>query len=398
MRWIRSRWLLVALALSGLVALMVQWQQSGLRRQQLDLAARCQHAYHDGDWPRLEELARQWAGIEPHAASPWLYAAQAARAMDQPQLAADYLQKIQHQPPLEALLDLSQLQMEQLVQPEAAYQTCLKTAELYPGDPENHQRLLFYYSMTCQPTQIVAEVSRALRTGADTPVTYAYRLGAYWLTYRNGFDMNAMWLNRHPDSELYDVASVVHLVSNQSLSQLAQQDSSADKPLLPMEYFDKQLADALQRYPNNVQLQATRLARLCQAGNVAEVALALNAASAETAEDHRFWRFKGWYHAAREQWPESISSYEHALELEPLDWMTQHELSTALRRSDRATQAVSMQRRANLGKELMRTITFAPRIDALDAQTLDKMSDYFRQCEQPLLAERLEKVRRQRRR
>ncbi len=106
--------------------------------------------------------------------------------MGQYPMVADYLMQLSDPAPLEALLELSQLQMEQLNEPSLAYATCVRTRDLYPNDSENHHRLLFYYSMTCQYKQTAAEAQRAIQVQCDTPATYAYLVCASSLTYKMG--------------------------------------------------------------------------------------------------------------------------------------------------------------------------------------------------------------------
>ncbi len=93
---------------------------------------------------------------------------------------------------------------------------------------------------------------------------------------QDGFDMNSLWLEREPDSELYDAASIVHLISNQELSELAAQESTdPSQPKLPQEFFEENCVSA-PRHPANVNLMAAELSRLCQMGDITAVAKALN--------------------------------------------------------------------------------------------------------------------------
>jgi tetratricopeptide (TPR) repeat protein len=387
--WLR-RGLIATLILALGVGSVLVWSRKYIADQQAALAQRCRHAQADGDWPRLEELARQWASWQPQKSEPWIYAAEAARNMENPTMEAEYLRHIGDDAPLTAFHELGRLQMEVLNQPAAAFETCLRTAKLFPRDSETHARLLFYYSMTCQHQAVVDECHRAIETGADILPTYAHLLSARWLTYKNGFDMNSLWLRSAPDSELYYVASLVHLISHHGLTEQAQGSSSDGKGnQLPMEFFETKLREGSERYPNNLQLQAVVLARLCQAGDIEAVAKGLATAPPESAEDSRFWRFKGWYHLTMEQWLEAIAAYEKTLELDPFDWLAQHELATALRLSGQSDSATTMQQRATLGKDVARSISRAPRIDAVPENMMVKMAEYMEMCGDKLTAKSL---------
>lgn len=382
--------LIVSCVLFAIGGVALASYRSYVHRQQAELAERCRHAQADGDWPRLEALAREWASWSPNESTPWIYAAEAAEAMHNPVMAAEYLSHIGDDAPLSAFHALGRLQMEVLNQPRAAIETSLRTVALHPRDSETHLRLLFYYAMTCQRSKVIAEAERAIDVGCDTLPTYAYLVSANSLTFNNGYDMNMLWLESEPDSELYYVAAVVHLMANRKLPDLAAAASTGrDKPLMPLEFFDQKVSEALERYPENIELQATRLARLCQAGDVPGVAKALSAAPAATATDARFWRYKGWYHTAHQQWSQAIEAYEKSLALDPLDWSSQHELATALRRSNELERAEEMQRRATLGKELLRAIGLAPRIDLLPDGTMPKIADYLEMCGEDAIGQAL---------
>lgn len=346
---------------------------------QVRLASACRQSKIARDWPQLELLAREWAVWQPNRSDPWLLAADAAKEMGNPQMAVNYLLNLPSDASVEAYYELGRLQMDVLNRPRASVETFNRTLRIYPKDSQTHQRLLSFYSMTCQRDEIVREARRAILVGSESLATYAYLVGAKWLTFTNGNAINSKWLESDPHSEVFAVASVIHQIAQRE-SVGPSQPSAAEGMQVPMERYEQLVAELGKKYPKNIELLACRCNLFCQFGQIAEVARVLSDASAGTENDNRFWRFKGWYHLAREQWPEAKVAYARALQLWPFDWISQHELAIALRRSNDFEQATQMQARATLGKEVMGAILHAPRLDASSRETFERIFDYLQLC------------------
>jgi hypothetical protein len=150
-------------------------------------------------------------------------AAAAARAMGELEQCAQYLSQLPDTAPVEAFHELSLLQMETLVQPLAARDTCQRALRQYPTDTESSLRLLFIYAMLCDRDALVTEAERAIRGGADSRVTYAYWVSAKWLTFSNGVDINRFWMEKQPENEIFEVAAAAHLLFNRDLAGTATQ-------------------------------------------------------------------------------------------------------------------------------------------------------------------------------
>ena len=334
------------------------------------------------DWPKMEQVAKEWARWQPSAAAPWLKAAEAAARQGNLLRTAEYLTQLPDSAPVEAFHELSRIQLEMLSQPESAAQTCRRTLIAYPADFESHQRLFAYYAMTCQRSKLITEARRAINVGSANLVTFAYYAAANWLTLAAGHDFNQRMLRNDPDNELFTVASLIHLLAN---PELIPKSESA----VPMEQYEAMITNMLQRFPKNIELLASRGRFLCQRGALDDLAKLLADIPEQASNDCRFWRLKGWYHSAREQWSEARIAYEHALELWPMDWISQHELAIVLRRADTLDNAGKMQRRADLGKEVMRNILSAPRLDASNRGVFEKIVAYMEECGEREMAKSL---------
>lgn len=369
-----------------------------LTHQNTQLLAQLQleveNAADRGDWPQVEILARQWAETQPEEYEPWGYAADAAMSMGDLPRAAGYLSQIPDQSPVEAFHDLSAILMQDLNEPIDAIQACKRGLEIYPADSELHQRLMFYYTMTCQRDAIVKEGHRAIAVGSDTLATYAYLMGARWLTFTNGYQMNNLWLQSDPGSELFEVGAVVHLLSVRDLTTLGLSGLSPEELGAPKSYYKQQVHELRKKYPTNVELMAVELAILTEDGDSQAVAQALSTAPPETAEDNRFWRFKGWFHASRQEWEQAREALEHSLELYPFDWATEFELVGVLRASEDIGASTAMQQRSMLGQRVTRAIQQAQQIGELHPDSAyDEMEAYFRVCGEDVLADSLRKRR-----
>ncbi|MCA9127178.1 MAG: hypothetical protein KDB22_08830 [Planctomycetales bacterium] len=388
-------WRLLAICLFILViGLAIRYY---LHTQQLAMVSQLktatEAAWQSGEWGQAEELATQWAVRQPREYEPWHYAAEAAMALGDFRRAAEYLSQVPSDAPVSALHDLSAIQMEELNRPQEAIATCLRALEVYPSDSELHERLLFFYSMTCQRDSLIAEARRAIGAGADTLATYAYLMGARWLTFQNGFEINRRWLESAPDSELFAVASVVHLVAKRDIKALNLPEVDSELAAMPKKFYQEQIIALRAKYPRNLELLAAELAFLREADDTEQVAQLLAAAPPESVNDNRFWRYKGWLHATVQEWQAAKSAYEKSLELSPFDWATEFELVAVLRASENIAASLEMQARSSLGQKITRAIQLAPTIRSLTPPSIyDDMEEYFRMCQQPGLADSLHRA------
>lgn len=366
--------------------------RTSLSRSIADLRNSCERARRSGDWPEMERIARQWANLEPNRVTPWTMAAAAARAMGELELCAQYLSQLPDTAPVEAFHELSLLQMETLVQPMAARDTCQRALKQYPGDGESSARLLFIHAMVCDRDAVIAEAERAIRSGAGSRVTYAYWVSAKWLTFANGYDLNRFWLEKQPSSETFEVAAAAHLLFNRDLAGTTTQTDAGQEQRESQAENEKLLQSLLERYPKNKELLSIVLSNLIQTGDIAKFAETLSIAPSETTGDNRFWRFKGWYHAATEELDESVKAYEKALQLSPVDFASQNELAGVLRRTKGIEAAQELQSKATLGTEVALSILRAANFESIPSADYQKMADYLELCGKTDFAKHLRRL------
>lgn len=387
-----GKWLgiLLVVLVAGLsLRFLLDWRSNARVES---LAQQTKAASRAGDWSRAEVLARQWAAMRPDAVEPWQYSADVALELNDPVAAVKYLEQMPEGAPLDSYLQLGYLQMEALQDPLATERTCDKTLKHYPDDSETHERLLYFYTMTCQRNEVSKEAKRAIEIGSDTLATYAYLFAAKWLTFTNGYEQNQRWLETHPNNELFEVAAVLQMPSFQYLDVLARERVEPGAEPRPLEYASARVSELREKYPENLELLAIETRNLSRSGDVSKVANLLALQLPGMANDNRFWRFKGWYHSMHEQWTEALDAYGKALEIEPFDWATQLEIAAAIRATEGVKASVEMQARADTGKRLMMAVQKCPKLYELEPPTIyDDMESYFRECGEDKVAAQLRK-------
>ncbi len=115
----------------------------------------------------------------------------------------------------------------------------------------------------------------------------------------------------------------------------------------------------------------------------------LGCAPESAAQDNRFWRIKGWALAQRGESRDAEAAYEKALEINPYDYRSQHQLAgvkRALRQFDRVEKLENLSRQ---GTSLRRDILIMDRIDTVPPDILKRIAEYAAEAGDELVAERL---------
>jgi Flp pilus assembly protein TadD len=358
------------------------------------LEAACESALKSEQWAELEISATDWIQWQPDVALPWLYAAEAANRQGDDFRTAYYLYHLPDADPRSpaGLLELSHLQFGNLNQPFAAAATCERILRI-PSPPseanrqlarEAHRRLIFFYTMSRQRGRMIAEARRAIRVGCDVPETFLYLIAADWMSFTNGYDLNARWLQSKPGDEIFLVAQAFHLVRSSALSEESEKVESDGKSR-----SERVMDELLERFPHNKEVLAYHLDLACFRGNEDRVTKLLTQSPQDSAEDSRFWRFKGWVHQNRQEFAEAETAYLKTLELHSFDGQTLHDLAAICRRNKELQRVEEYQTLAVLGKELMRDCLQMPNTNSLDDDLLQKMILYVEKCGDTLVAQRL---------
>lgn len=390
-RWTPLRLAVTAVGVVAVAALIVRGIVTWNDARALRLARDCREAHQAGDYAAEERLATAWCGLRPGAAEPLFFLAQAQLGLGKQAEAAETLGRLPDGDPLTltALGDRADLLFGDLKDPREAARTCERILALDPANGEAHRRLCFFYAATLQREKLAAEARKAIELGCETPETYVYVVGSDWLTLSNTSSVNGHWLKASPDDELFLVAAARGFVSNSGLEEDVAGDDEADGDTRKVPEHDRRLKELLDRFPSNIELLAYFLQKATTRGDIDEVTALLGQAPPEAEGDNRFWRFKGWVHAQSDEPAEAEAAYRRALEIDPYDFATQHQLGGALRKGGKLDEAADFARLAAEGRRLRKAILEQPDVRAIPPPLLREMGIYAAGCGDRAVADRI---------
>ena len=393
-----GRWTPARLAIVGILTLaaaavivrgIVTWNEARAKR----LGIACREAHEAGDYAAEERLATAWNGLEPAAAEPLFFLAQAQLGLGKQRAAADTLGRLPDgdRLTLTALGDRADLLFGDLQDPREAARTCERILALDPANGEAHRRLCFFYAATLQREKLAAQARKAVELGCETPETYVYVVGSDWLTLSNTAAVNGHWLKAAPDDELFLVAAARGFVSNSGLEEDVAGsevgEGTGEERQVPE--HDRRLKELLDRFPGNLEILAYFLQKATTRGDIDDVTALLGQAPTDAEADNRFWRFKGWVHAQSDQPAEAEAAYRRALEIDPYDFATQHQLGGALRKGGKLEEAADFARLAAQGRGLRKSILEQPDVRAIPPPLLREMGSYAGGCGDRDVADRI---------
>ena len=353
----------------------------------------CLGARQVRDWARTEELAFEWAHLEPTLADPLIIAAESAMALGNYGAAGDYLEVLPDNDPktVPALLQRVDLMFGQLSRPSEAVRTLDRVLRLDPENCEARRRLTFYYAITLQRIKTYQITKESIDVGCDMPETYVYLMGADWLTLANTESVNLRWLGENPGTELFEVAVVRGELANRGLEDSLQDEeiAAAGSTSEVAQSRESRLQELFDKYLENIEARAYFIQKAQTAGDVEEVTRLLAAAPPSALEDNRFWRFKAWVHGTREELEEANSSYLKARELFPYDAIALHEQPVIQRKIGNEEEAARLADLADRGRTLRRTILQQPSVQATNPETMVEIADYIADCGGTEIADRL---------
>ncbi len=376
----RRFWIVCVVGFLILLAMIpIGLQQYGNWRAQRskDFARSCRANRQSMDWEKLASISDQWRAWDKKSAEAILFRAEAAQGLRDFRLAADILNEVPHKHPkrLGALIERSSLLFGPANRPLEGVKTCQQVLEIEPRAFAAHQRLIFFYALTLQQDELLRQIYKAIELGSEPIDAYVYLVLADVLSFQNGFEVTNRWLADDISQEMFLVSRTIHAWKDLSLVQPTDQETKEK-----MELAEKLLREYLDRFRTNVSLLAFFLNLAVTNGEVAEAERLLSYFPDNATADSRYWRFKGWIHAAKDEVDEAEAAYKESLNVYPLSWTVRHELADVLRRQKNFQQVSKMQELALLGKDLRRELLEMPDARSVTKATLTRIRDYSQLC------------------
>ncbi|HUG71607.1 MAG TPA: tetratricopeptide repeat protein [Pirellulaceae bacterium] len=382
-----AKWVVVLGTLVIFSAAFVAGRQ--IRIQTLEKA--CQTGVDAGDWATVRQAATQLRFWQPSKASPVIFLAEAANQQGRLEQAVSLLRQLPDDDPMTppALLECSHLLFGPLNRPLDAAEVLERALRCDPSMREARRRLIYFYAFTLQRRKMVEHAYAAIEHGSDMPETYVYLFSQDYLSFANAYDENSRWLEGNPDEEIFLVARAIYRIVSMAL------DETEDTSKVPVDeatgipMHKRQVADYFKRFPNNIELLAYFLREASTNGDAAEVARLLSTAPSAAADDNRFWRYMGWLHRNNEEWLDAERCYQKALQINPYDYVTQHQLAAVGRRLNRPEYVETLEPLAREGQNLRRELLQLPNVTSVPLPLLNRMAIHAAACGDKVVAGRL---------
>ncbi len=354
------------------------------------LSESCREALRAEDWEQVERLAGRWRWWDRGKAAPLIYLAEAANRTERYERAVELLDQLPNEDPMTppALLERAEILFGPLNRAIEGAETLERAIKLDPESVEARRRLIYFYAYTLQRRKMVDLAYDTIRHNCDLPETIVYILLQDSLSFSNAYKENTRWLRGDPDKELFLVARALHRIRSSGVDDTEDpKEGPRDKDGTP--FHRKVVAEYFAKFPQNLELMAYYLQLSSTSGDVDEVARLLSRAPPEAENDNRFWRYKGWLHAAQGELRQAKESYERALLLNGYDYVSRHQLAGVERRFKRLEQVKALEELAIEGKAVQRELRQLEDVANVPEGLLKRMALYAEKCGDDVVASQL---------
>ena len=380
-RWIRYTGLLLLV-----VGLPVVWHfgSDGWRQSQTARAlATCRDLRARQKWPELAEQSRVWSQWSPKDADGWLFRALAAQNLGDITQAMDFLAQVDaaNSKFLPSQLALAELLFGVGNRPLEGERVCRLILDKEPRAAQPHQWLIEFYATTLQKQKLLAQIRAASRVQREPPEAYVFAFLIDGLRVSTAVETNARWLEADPDEEIFLVAQALNSVEPASEPAAASDASAAAQVDSPeRQSRAARLKILLQRFPQNIELLAHHIERAMAEGELENVIRLLQAAPAAADADNRFWRYRGWVQLQSGELEAARQSYDQALALAPLDWVTRHRRVALLRLQNEVGQVEQQQAIVDRARALRVQLKSVSGVEPVTKELINAVRDYARLC------------------
>lgn len=393
--WVRLVFLAVVV-LSAVAAISARplyrsWQQSQaaeFRRTEIRFRSEGLAAHDQGDIEKVLEIAEEWTQWNPNTDDGWLLLADALQSQ------ADFSGTVEallavpksSEKAVPAYLEASHLQFGIAGQPLEGVETCRKILAITPQTIEAQRRIIFYYAITLQRTEMLAEIQNAIAAGEVPLEAFVYLMLADHLMFSNGMELTARWSAAKPETEVFIVAQAIHL--NDTLDRAESQDA---EPPAARKARRASIRKLLSRFPANLPLFRYFLNQAMINVEIAEVGKLLNSLPDTAVTDSVIWRIRGWYLKEQGQLEAAAEAYRNSLKLHAMDWRARFELSEVIRQLGDSDEARELRTVGLLGKDLRKELVQLPNALEVTPELLKRIEFFARRCGESIVAESIRK-------
>lgn len=334
----------------------------------------CRQLADSEQWEQLIHAAQDWLDTHADSDEALIYLAEGQFQSGQPEKAIENLLRIPGRSPKSyaALITACNLQFGPVNRPLDGVETLKIMAVQKPSSVTVRRRLIFFYAVTFQRRAMLDAIYDAIAHRSEPSDAYAYLLIADHLSFTNGFSKNSEWLESDPESELFQVARMVHLIRNVSVA-----ENPAVREKLP-DYL-KTFEEMRRRYPQNLTLLEAALERAIDDYDVERVE-ALVADIPPNTDDSVLLRQMAWLRFQQEKFEAAKELLEDSLAQHRLDWHTWHELAACRRRLGDADGAAKASEIAIQGKALRKSVMQLDDTTGLSREMLQEIAEYAENC------------------
>lgn len=280
------------------------------------------------------------------------------------------------------------MQFDELNRPLDGAESLERAVRLAPALVEARRRLIYFYAFTLQRRKMLDHIYESLRLHCDVPEMYVYLMLQDSPPFANAYDENTRWHLGNKNEELFIVARAIYRIRTRGLDEVeGPRDGPVNEDGVP--YHRQIVSDYFKKFPQNLELLNYYLQLATREGNTKEVARLLAGAPAEAGSDARFWRYRGWLHAANGELEEAIESYRKALKMNPYDHIARHQMANVERRLKNMDQVAEQEAIAREGKAIRYDLIQLTNVREVPPNLLKRMAEYAKKCGDSIVAENL---------
>jgi tetratricopeptide (TPR) repeat protein len=362
-----------------LILLLVGGNWLAGRWRLAEFPGQCNQAVTAEDWERLEELSRDWIEREPQSGVAWFWLGKSQHAR---QNYTEAFESFSHVPltgprGIEAATLRLEIQFHVLHQPLSALKIADEILQIEPNNFDARRNRVYFYAMTMQRAELMAEIRQLIRVGGDLPEHYLYLINVDDLWFIDGAEIVQRWRDQAPESQLLKVS---HLI--QKAKRARGNTLDATGPAAAQAYTDvlaelDLLDEECRKFTSYLEF---RMLNASDDGDVAEMGRWLSLVTDSMATDPVFWYYKGWYASRQARIDEAEESYREALRLHPLSRKARHDWSQLLRNQGDTSQAGRVAALAAQGTSIVLEVRRLPHFREAPPQMLRAIAAWATDC------------------